>query len=50
MRTTTPTTPTIEIGGTGLLILGVTGGDHHQHPVGAEHVVDQLNRALLADR
>ena len=26
------------------------GGDHHQHPVAAEHVVDELDRALLADR
>ena len=33
-----------------LLVLGVAGGDHRQHPVGAEHVVDQLDRALLADR
>ena len=40
----------VEVVGAGLLVLGVAGGDHDQHPVGAEHVVDQLDRALLADR
>ena len=32
-----------------LLVLGVARGDHDQHAIGAEHVVDQLDRALLAD-
>ena len=40
----------VEPVGPRLLVLGVAGGDHRQHPVGAEHVVDQLDRALLADR
>ena len=40
----------VEVLGPGLLVLRVAGGDHRQHPVGAEHVVDQLDRALLADR
>ncbi len=40
----------VEVVGPGLLVLGVARGDHDQHPVGAEHVVDQLDRALLADR
>ncbi len=40
----------VEALGPGLLVLGVAGGDHRQHPVGAEDVVDELDRALLADR
>ena len=32
------------------VVLGVLGGDHRQHPVAREHVVDELDRALLADR
>ncbi len=33
-----------------LVEVGVARGDHHQHPVAAEDVVDQLDRAGLADR
>ena len=33
-----------------LLDLGVAGGDQHQGALAREHVVDQLHRALLADR
>ncbi len=33
-----------------LVVVGVARGDHHQHAVGAEDVVDQPDRALLADR
>ncbi len=40
----------VEVARAGLLVLGVTRGDHHQQPVGAEHVVDQLDRARLAHR
>ena len=51
MRETTPTTPTSwRSCGPGSLELGITRGDHRQHPVGAEHIVDQFDRALLADR
>ena len=39
----------VEIGGPGLVVLGVARGDHHQHPVGAEDVVDEFDRAGLAD-
>ena len=40
----------VEVVGPGLLVLGVARGDHRQHPVGAEDVVDQLDRALLPHR
>src|SRR3954454_21100589 len=30
--------------------LGILRGDHHEHALAREHVVDQLDRALLADR
>ena len=40
----------VEAVGARLLVLGVARRDHRQHPVGAEHVVDQFDRALLADR
>ena len=40
----------VEVLGAGLVVLGVARGDHDQHPVAAEHVVDELDRALLADR
>ena len=40
----------VEVGGARLVVLGIARGDHHQHPVGAEDVVDQLDRAFLADR
>jgi hypothetical protein len=33
-----------------LLVVGVLRRDHHEHPVAAEHVVHELDRALLADR
>ena len=40
----------VEVAGAGLLLLGVARGDHRQHPVGAEDVVDQLDRARLPHR
>jgi hypothetical protein len=40
----------VEVVGGRLLQLRVLGGDHHQHPIAAEDVVDQLDRARLADR
>ena len=40
----------VELVGAGLLDLGVARGDHHEHPVAAQHVVHELDRALLADR
>ena len=40
----------VEVVGPGLLDLAGLRGDHHQHPVAGEHVVDELDRALLADR
>ena len=40
----------VEVLGAGLVVLGIESGDHRQHPVGAEHVVDQLDRPLLAHR
>ena len=40
----------VEVFGVRLFVLGVTRRDHHQHPVGAEHVVDKLDRALDAHR
>ena len=40
----------VELVGTGLLDLGVAGGDHHQRPLAGEDVVDELHRALEPDR
>ena len=40
----------VELVGPGRLQLGVAAGDHREHAVAAEHVVDQADRALLADR
>ena len=40
----------VELLRAGLLELGLTAGDHDEHPVAGEHVVDELDRALLADR
>jgi hypothetical protein len=40
----------VEVVGARLLGLRVLRRDHHQHPVAAEHVVHELDRALLADR
>ena len=39
----------VELLGPGLLGLGVAAGDHHEPPVGGQHVVDQRDRARLAD-
>jgi hypothetical protein len=39
----------IEVVRPGLLLLRVLRRDHDEHPVAAEHVVQQLDRALLAD-
>ena len=36
--------------GPGASSSGSLRGDHHEHAVAGEHVVDQLDRALLADR
>jgi hypothetical protein len=40
----------VEVGRGRLVLVGVARGDHDQHPVAAEDVVDQLDRARLADR
>ena len=40
----------VELLGAGLVGLGVAAGDHHQHPVAGQHVVDERDRARLADR
>ena len=40
----------VEVGRGRLVLLRVARGDHHQHPVAAEDVVDELDRARLADR
>ncbi len=40
----------LDVVGTGLVQLGVLGGDHDEAAVAGEDVVDQLDRALLADR
>jgi hypothetical protein len=40
----------VELRGPGRLHLGLTAGHHDQHPVAGQHVVDQPDRALLADR
>ena len=40
----------VELVRAGLLELGLAAGDHDEHAVAGEHVVDELDRALLADR
>ena len=40
----------VEVVGAGRVVLGVPRGDHRQHPVAGEDVVDEVDRALLADR
>ena len=40
----------VELLGAGLLGVGVAAGDHHEPAVGGEDVVDQRDRARLADR
>jgi hypothetical protein len=40
----------VELRRPGRLDLRVARSDHHQHPVAAQHVVDEADRALLADR
>ena len=40
----------VELVGSRRLLVGLAAGDHHQHPVADEDVVDELHRALLADR
>ena len=40
----------LELLGAGLLQLRIGGGDHDERPIAGEHVVDQPDRALLADR
>ena len=40
----------VEVVPAGLLDLGVLDGDERQHALALEHVVDELDRALLADR
>ncbi len=40
----------VQVVGPGGVVLGILRGDHRQQPIAREHVVDQLDRALLADR
>ena len=40
----------VEVVGPGRVVLGVPRSDHREHPVAGEDVVDEVNRALLADR
>ena len=40
----------VEVVGAGRVVLGVPRRDHRQHPVAGEDVVDEVDRALLADR
>ncbi len=40
----------VQLVGPGRLGLGLAAGDHHEHPVADQHVVDELDRALLPDR
>jgi hypothetical protein len=40
----------VELVGPGLLLVGVLRGDHHQHAVAGKNVVDEFDRAFLADR
>ena len=39
----------VQLLGPGLLRVGVAAGDHHEPAVGGQHVVDQRDRARLAD-
>jgi hypothetical protein len=39
----------VEVGGPGRLEVGISRGDHRQQAIAAEDVVDQADRALLAD-
>ena len=51
MRATTPATPTVcSWSGPGVSMLRVLGAEHDQHAVAGQRVVDELDRALLADR
>ena len=51
MRATTPATPTVcSWSGPGVSRSGSLRAEHHEHPVAGQHVVDELDRALLADR
>ena len=40
----------VEVVRAGRVVLGIAGGDHRQHPVAGEDVVDEIDRALLAHR
>src|SRR4051794_3278639 len=40
----------VDVVGAGLLVLGILRGDHREHPRAGQHVVDEPDRALLADR
>ncbi len=40
----------VEVARAGLVEVGLAAGDQREHPVPGEHVVDQLDRALLPDR
>ena len=40
----------VEVVRPGLLVLRIATRDHHEHAVLGQHVVDELHRALLADR
>ena len=50
MRATEPEhADLIELLGPGRLELGIAAGDHHDRAISAQHVIDQLDAALLAD-
>ena len=40
----------VQLVGPGRLSLRLAAGDHHEHPVADQHVVDEPDRALLPDR
>ena len=40
----------VELLGAGRVDVGLAAGDHHQHPVADQHVVDEPDRAVLPDR
>ena len=40
----------VQLVGAGRLEVRVLGAQHHEHPVAGQHVVDELDRAVLADR
>ena len=51
MRATTPATPTVcSSSGPGVSRSGSLRAQHHQHAVAGQDVVDELDRAVLADR